>query len=270
VARPAATYAELKDTGREEKGIKSMILDRRQSGRHDVTSTRWVKQAQHTVLSLVLLVLFAACSTGNAGPQATAPRVSPTPTVPVVPAGTVLFRADWSHGLSAWGNQHGWKLVNGMAQSDVSIGNALTVPYLLTVRNYIIECRFQVVNVPRTGGYFIIKAPHLPNKDGYTAGILNLYAPGARTSPYGNPEALIYLDPLDDMQARMAPIDYDPGSNWHTYRVQIKGPAADLFIDGSDSSTAVSEKDDSLSTGPLQVISSLAVVRISSVTITAL
>jgi len=250
-----------------------MILDRRQSGRHDVMSTLWIKTALHMWFSLALLLLFAACSAGNTGPQATGSHpasVSPTPTVPVVPAGTVLFRADWSHGPGIWGNRHGWKLANGMALSDLSVENALTVPYTLHVRNYVIECRFQVVNVPRTGGYFIIKAPHLPGQDGYTAGILNLYAPGARTSPYGNPEALIYLDPLDDMQARMAPIDYDPGNNWHTYRVQIKGPAADLFIDGSDSSTAVSEKDDSLSHGPLQLISSLAVVRISSVTITAL
>lgn len=250
-----------------------MILDRRQSGRHDVMSTLWIKKALHTLISLALLLLFAACSAGPAGPQATGSppaSVSPTPTVPVVPAGTVLFKADWSHGLSTWGNSHGWKLVNGTALSDLSVTNALTVPYPLNVRNYVIECRFQVVNVPHTGGYFIIKAPYLPGKDGYTAGILNLYAPGARTSPYGNPEALIYLDPLDDMQARMAPIDYDPGNNWHTYRVQIKGPAADLFIDGADSSTAVSEKDGSLSNGPLQLISSLAVVRISSVTITAL
>jgi hypothetical protein len=52
--------------------------------------------------------------------------------------------------------------------------------------------------------------------------------------------------------------------------VQIKGPAGDLFIDGADSSTAVSEQDDWLSNGPLRLMSSLAVVRVSSVTITAL
>lgn len=225
-----------------------------------------------TLFALALLTLFAACSTGNAGPQTTgspAARVPPTPTMPVVPPGTVLFHADWSHGLSAWGNPQGWKIVKGMALSDLSTNDALTVPYIPAVHNYVIECRFQIVRVPRTGGYFIIRAPHQAGKDGYTAGILSLYAPGARTSPYGNPEALIYLDPLDDMQARMAPIDYDPGYRWHTYRVQIKGPAGDLFIDGADSSTAVSEQGEWLSNGPLQLISSVAAVRISSVTITA-
>jgi hypothetical protein len=130
-----------------------MILDRYQSGGHDVTSAPWVKKGQHIGCSLLLLLLFAACSTGNAGPQATgspAARVSPTPTVPVVPAGTVLFKADWSQGLSAWGNPRGWKIVNGMAQSDSGTENTLTVPYILAVRNYVIECRFQVVKVPRT------------------------------------------------------------------------------------------------------------------------
>lgn len=215
--------------------------------------------------------MFAACST--AGPQASGTPTaekSPTPTVPSVPPGTVLFKADWSKGLSAWGNTKGWKIVNGMPLSDASTDNALTVPYIPSVHNYTIECRFQVVKVPTTGGYFIIKAPRTADKDGYTAGILSLFAPGARKSPYSNPEATIYLDPTGDMQSRMAPIDYDPFNNWHTYRVRIKGPVGDLFIDGTDSSTAVSEKTEWLSNGPLQIVSSLAIVRISSVTITAL
>lgn len=251
-----------------------ILCDRRQRGAcSHLKSARWAKKALHALCVLLLLALFAACSTGNAGLRVTgspAARISPTPTMPIVPAGTVLFRADWSHGLSAWGNPQGWKIVNGMAQSNLSTDDALTVPYIPVVHNYVIECRFQIVSVPRTGGSFIVRAPHQPGMDGYTAGILSLYAPGARTSPYGNPEALVYLDPLDDMQARVAPIDYDPGYNWHTYRVQIKGPAGDLFIDGADSSTAVSEQNDWLSNGPLRLMSSLAVVRVSSVTITAL
>ena len=160
--------------------------------------------------------------------------------------------------------------MNGMPLSDLSTDNALTVPYLPVVHNYAIECRFQVVRVPHSGGYFIIKAPRTADKDGYTAGILGLFAPGTRKSPYSNPEATIYLDPLDHMQSHMAPIDYDPFNNWHTFRVQIKGPAGDLFIDGADSSTAVSAQGEWLSNGPLQIISSGAIVRISSVTITAL
>lgn len=225
------------------------------------------------LFALTLLILCTACSTGNAGPQAAASplsKISPTPTVPGVPAGTVLFSADWSRGLSAWGNTKGWKIVNGMALSNVSANDAITVPYTLGVRNYAIECRFQIVQVPHTGGYFIIKAPHVGDKDGYTAGILGLFAPGARTSPYGNPEGVMFLDPLGDMQSNMAPIDYDPHYDWHTFRVQIKEPAADLFIDGSDSSTAIRATGDGISNGPLQLISSGAVVRVASVTITAL
>lgn len=251
-----------------------MILSGRQGNGSDrLTPAPWAHKAIRALFALALLTVFAACSTGNAGPQAAASptaRVLPTPTVPTVPAGTVLFRSDWSHGLGAWGNPQGWKIVNGMALSDLSMDNALTVPYRPVVHNYVLECRFQIVKVPHTGGAFFIRSPHLAGKDGYTAGILNLYAPGARTSPYGNPEALIYLDPLDDMQASMAPIDYDPGYAWHTYRVRIKGPAGDLFIDGANSSTAVSEQTDWLSNGPLRLMSSLAVVRISSVTVTAL
>jgi hypothetical protein len=236
-----------------------------------LASARPTRGTVHALLILFLLIILAACSTGgqqaSGGPVA---KVSPTPTVPSVPPGTVLFKADWSHGLSAWGNTKGWQIVNGMPLSDLSADNALTVPYLPGVHNYAIECRFQVVRVPRSGGYFIIKAPRTGNEDGYTAGILGLFAPGARTNPFSNPEATIYLDPLDHMQSQMAPIDYDPFNNWHTFRVQIKGPVGDLFIDGADSSTAVSEGGEWLSNGPLQIVSSLAIVRISSVTVTAL
>ncbi len=247
-------------------------LRKRQRCKQDrLESVRRTRRTVHAFFALFLLIMLAACSTGgtqaSGGPAA---KVSPTPTVPNVPPGTVLFRADWSHGLSAWGNTKGWQIVNGMPMSDLSTDNALTVPYLPVVHNYVIECRFQVVRVPHSGGYFIIKAPRTADKDGYTAGILGLFAPGARKSPYSNPEATIYLDPLDHMQSHMAPIDYDPFNNWHTFRVQIKGPAGDLFIDGADSSTAVSAQGEWLSNGPLQIISSGAIVRISSVTITAL
>jgi hypothetical protein len=245
---------------------------RRQRDKQDhLEAVRRTSRTVHAFFALSLLIMLTACSTGgtpaSGGPAA---KASPTPTVPSVPAGTVLFRADWSQGLSAWGNTKGWKIVNGMPLSDLSVDNALTVPYLPVVHNYVIECRFQVVRVPHSGGYFVIKAPRTADKDGYTAGILGLFAPGTRKSPYSNPEATIYLDPLDHMQAHMAPIDYDPFNNWHTYRVQIKGPAGDLFIDGADSSTAVSAQGQWLSNGPLQIVSSLAIVRISSVTITAL
>lgn len=231
---------------------------------------RWGERAIQVLFALALLILFTACSAGSTGSQASGSPTAKISPAPGVPPGTVLYKADWSRGLSDWGNTKGWKIVDGMALSDTSVDNAITVPYIPSVRNYAIECRFQVVRVPRTGGYFVIKAPHKGDADGYTAGILGLFAPGARTSPYGNPEGIIYLEPTGDMQAQVAPIDYDPHYDWHTFRVQVKGPAADLFIDGSDSSTAVREQGDQISNGPLQLVSSGAVVRVASVTVIAL
>lgn len=233
----------------------------------------WSRRGLSALLTVFLLLMCAACSTGNTSPQASASptaRAALTPTATSLPAGTVLYKADWSKGLKSWGNTTGWKIVNGMALSNLSEHNALTVPYLPVVHNYAISCRFQIVQVPHTGGYFIIQAAQSAGKDGYTAGLLNLYAPGAQTSPFGNPQIQIYLNPMDDMQLPMSPLDFEPGNTWHTYRVEIKGPAANLFMDGVNMSTAVSSRDQWLSNGPLQLISALAVVRVSDVTITAL
>lgn len=224
------------------------------------------------LFALFLILALAACSTGSTAPQASSsPTARPplTPTATSLPAGTVLYKANWSQGLKAWGNPKGWKVVNGMAQSDLSAKNALTVPYLPTVHNYAISCRFQIAQVPHRGGYFIIQAAQAPGEDGYTAGILDLFAPGPHNQ-YSNPQIQIYLNPTDDMQMPMSPLDYEPGNKWHTYRVEIKGPAANLFMDDVNMNTAVSSTDQWLSNGPLQLISSDAVVNISDVTITAL
>lgn len=243
------------------------------SKRHEYTRIFWRRRGLGALLAIFLLLACAACSAGNTPPRTSASptaKAALTPTATSLPAGTLLYKADWSQGLKSWGNTKGWKIVNGMALSDLSDHNALTVPYLPVVHNYAISCRFQIVQVPHNGGYFIIQAAQSAGKDGYTAGLLNLYAPGAQTSPYGNPQIQIYLNPMDDMQLPMSPLDYEPGNTWHTYRVEIKGPAANLFMDGVSMNTAVSSRDQWLSNGPLQLISALAVVRVSDVTITAL
>lgn len=219
-----------------------------------------------------LLLALGACSAG-AGPtqssRTTATPPTPTPTRPAIPSGTTLFQSDWSHGLAQWGGSAGWKIVNGMPQSDLSNNNAFVPPYKLTIPNYAIEFRFQIVRVPHNGGYFIVKANKTPGKDGYVAGILNLLSP-APHSPFANPQIQIYLDPISAMEAPMRPTDYEAGSFWHTFRVEVRESSANFLADGFSKGTATSTETNSLSNGPLQLISAGAVVRVSNVRIIAL
>ena len=223
------------------------------------------------VFSIVLLILaLAACSPGNAGPKVsatpTAP-VHPTPTSP--PPGTLLFQSDWSHGLDGWQASGGWKVTHGMLQTNANSGNVITLPYTPAVADYAIEVRFQIVSIPVSGGNVVVTADKTSGKDGYTAGIMNLLAPGPR-SEFANPEVQVFINPIDDMESGSQVSDYEPGSMQHTYRIEVQGPGVEFFIDGLRKSSAVSSQTNSLSNGPIHLSVSKAIVRVFSVRMTVL
>jgi hypothetical protein len=227
------------------------------------------------VVFLVWFLLFSltACSAGasstTAAPQATgtAPRNSP-PTSTPLPAGTVLYQANWSHGLTGWLGTHGWKVVQGQLESDSSGSATFTIPYRLSVTDYAVEVRIQIVrSVPPYGGYYEIVAPKLPGKDGYHAGVLDLKAPGPR--PFGDhPQSQVYFDSSgDSAQSNGIPQDYEPGSGWHTYRVEVRGNEASLLDDGTQIGSASSQQTDVLSNGPIEFNCALVILRVSDVRI---
>ncbi len=223
------------------------------------------------VFSIVFLILtLAACSTGNA-----APKVSTTPTAPVqptpttLPSGTLLYQSDWSHGLDGWQASGGWKVTHGMLQSNSNSENVITLPYMPAVADYAIDVRFQIVSIPTSGGNVIVTADKTPGKDGYTAGIMNLLAPGPR-SPFANPEVQVFINPIDAMESRPQVSDYEPGSMQHTYRIEVQGPLVQFFIDGLRKSSAVSSQTNFLSNGPIRLRVDKAIVRVFSMRMTVL
>ncbi len=226
----------------------------------------------HVFFLSAILLLLAACSastttTSGKSPSSTlAPTATAKPTT--LPGGTVLYQAD-SLGLNSVHGTTGWKMVHGVLQSDLSNDNVLISPYVPTVPNYAVEVHFQIVSVPQSGGYFVVAAEQVPGKNGYTAGILGLLGPGPR-SEFANPEVNSYIIPIDDMDSQPMVADYEPGSGWHTYRVEVLGPAVSFFIDGLRKSFAVSSQTNFLSGGPIQFKAAKAIIRMDSIRILAL
>jgi hypothetical protein len=181
----------------------------------------------------------------------------------------LLYQSDWSHGLAGWQVSAGWKNSRGVLQSDASDGNVITPQYIPTVPNYAIEVRFQILSIPKSGGNVAVTADKAPGKDGYTAGILNLLAPGPR-SPFANPEVQVYLNPITDVTNTPPVSDYEPGTGAHTFRIEVQGPQVQFFIDGLRKSIAISAQTDFLSNGPIHLKVALAIVRVYSVRLTAL
>ena len=127
-----------------------------------------------------------------------------------------------------------------------------------------------VRSVPPYGGDYEIVAPKLPGKDGYHAGVFDLKAPGPH--PFGqHPQSNVYLDPYSHAsQGSGMPQDYEPGSGWHTYRVEVRGNEASLLDGGTQIGNASSQRTDTLSNAPIEFDCTLVILRLSDLRILTL
>jgi hypothetical protein len=161
--------------------------------------------------------------------------------------------------------------VNGELQADTNDTTSITAPYKPSVASYAVEARIRVVRLTqKTGGYYSIFASQVQGKDGFQAGVSDLKGPGPR--PNGsNAQLQIYIEPFGAMTpGSFHPSDNDPGTEWHTYRVEVQGSEATLFVDGVAITTATSTETNTLSNGPLGISCGSVVLRVSSFRITAL
>lgn len=227
-------------------------------------------------LLLCLLVLLAACTSAPAAPTAksssstTGGKPTATPT-PSVPPGTVLYQADWSHGLDGWKNTGGWSVVQGMLQgvSNNVNGISIAAPYIPKVANYAVEARIRVVRlILKNGGYYSIFATQQPGADGYQAGVSDLKGPGPR--PNGsNAQLQIFIEPFSHTNV-FHPNDNDPKTLWHTYQVNVQNGIATLIVNGVNFTSVYSTVTNNLSNGPLGINCGLVVLQVSDFRIIAL
>ncbi|HLG75829.1 MAG TPA: family 16 glycoside hydrolase [Ktedonobacteraceae bacterium] len=213
---------------------------------------------QMTLLASCLVLLLTSCAQDQLAKLATA---TTQPTSNSRPPGTMLYQADWTQGFDGWRNTNGWKIADGTLESDASNTYIITVPYMPAVSAYTIEFRLRVAHVPTDGGNFLLIAQKQSHNDGYSAGVLDLRGPGIHATGV-HPQCEADIDPSDDA-AGYDGHDYEPGNNWHTYRVAVKNRMVDLYIDNllnsRNSSTATE-----LSHGPLQIQSGAVAVQINS------
>lgn len=224
-----------------------------------------------TFLLGVLIFILIACSSN----QSSAPsQASPTPTTaPLAPtpttsrSGTLLYQANWKHGLSGWHASSGWKVAGGQLSIETPANTSIISPYRPTVASYAIEVNIQVVRMlkPIANG-FTLFANGAPGKAGYKAGVIELTPREPNLPPPGYAE--ITTDKLD-AQAGFQEIDYIPGTIWHTYRIEVQGNEAMFFIDGTQVSHA-SSQEQALSNGPIGLNSTGLSLRVSSFRVTAL
>ncbi len=222
------------------------------------------------ILALFLMLnLLAACGAGtNTVTTPISKHASPAPARP--PKGTVLFEADWSRGLTGWQATAGWKVLNGILQSDQSDNSMLTVPYRPVVTSYAIEFRARIVKVPSNNaafGSFLISADAAPGRDGYKAVVIQI--PGAGPHPQSvHPQVEVYTEPIDPSNPGTAH-DQEFGSQWHTFRVETQKSLVNFSIDGQLSGRSASNQTSILSNGPIKLVVSSIILQVSDFRITA-
>ncbi len=155
-------------------------------------------------------------------PTATSTPEPPTPTpIPPTPAakpGDVLYQADWSQGMNGWGGTKDWKHGANMIVSDGSepLG-VVTTPYKPDTPDYAVEVEMQLTKLASSGAAGIwVKV-----RTGYRAGVG--YWPGTATVTAGEE---LYAQAIGGKP-------FDPGKEWHLYRIEVKGNTVRIVIDGA-------------------------------------
>ncbi|WP_201364036.1 family 16 glycoside hydrolase [Dictyobacter formicarum] len=225
-----------------------------------------------TGITILAFLSFWIASCGTIGGTTSVKPTQPphVPTATPVPAGTLLYESNWSSGLDHWSASPGWKLLGKNLQTEPMDNLSLTIPYQPKVPNYVVEARLQIVHVASNGGNVLIRADKQPGKDGYRAGILNLLSTSVR--PNGShPQVQADIDPFGSMDRDSFEVmDYEPGTQWHTFRIEVSGDRVSLLIDDKSISDAISTKTDTLSEGPIHLTGSRVILRLSSIRITTL
>lgn len=172
----------------------------------------------------------------NPSPAVTdgSPVATPTlPPFPAVPAGTVLYQADWSSGLSGWIGRRNWRVAEGLLVSDGSLEelSLIVAPFSPPTPDYSLEAEMRWAPITCCRGFGLVARQI--EEDGYIGGVDWVSIGVGLLSRPGQPF--------------FAHVSYDTDEDWHVYRMDVRGNRITLSVDGQ---VYVSTTDERHPTGP--------------------
>ncbi len=227
-----------------------------------------------SIVLVSMLFLLAGCANNSlpssSGTPSAMARATVQPTIPSVPAGTVLYKANWPLAVGRWQLGKGWTMTSdGLQSMSTDVADALA-PYQPTIPNYAIDVRFRALRVLQHGGEFTVIALKTPTQDGYVGGVLGV----VELKPHpGTAQSQLLLSPSAASQGKTAtfsaPNDYYLGEQWHDYRVEVKKDSVEI-LDNGTSIGQIYTVSDAASSGPIGIESNNLAIQVSSFIITAL
>jgi len=192
-------------------------------GNMQVWVRAWMGGNQWSGLSTLGVRLQGAAS-GPAQPQ----LMQPTHPAP----GTVLYQADTSGGFDKWTTTKGWKYLNGMLLNDGTNGSSvISPPYNPAgISDYAVEAQIQTVQKLcdssnlGTGADFGIRVRGA--SDGTTGYALDIQSENSPQCPI-HARLLVGKDTIATQQ------NISTDTDWHIYRVEVKGNTVKGLVDGA-------------------------------------
>ncbi|MGH8910353.1 MAG: hypothetical protein ACRD0K_28625 [Egibacteraceae bacterium] len=126
----------------------------------------------------------------------------------------LVYQADWSSGIGGWTGETGWKMLNGMLLNDGTTGSPIFADFEPGARaDHAVEADISLIRGEQNFGIVVRVGME---GGGYGAGI---YRGRARIAHYGT-------------GGIVAGEAFDPGVDFHTYRVEAKGNVITFSVDG--------------------------------------
>jgi Collagen triple helix repeat (20 copies)/Glycosyl hydrolases family 16 len=188
------------------------------AGAHD----SWVVVAQNNTVNTITLDVYAICANLPAPP----PPNKPTPCQAVT--------YDTSGGLDKWAGIPDWGHLNGMLTNDGSNLSNSWIPAPCQVQgtnDYAVEVQLQVVKSrPCDGGgcYGFGIGVRNSSKGDYSGAVFS----GCCGGNPPNAQILAFTQSSGTIDG-LAQQAFDPGTDWHTYRVEVQGNMIRFLVDGS-------------------------------------
>lgn len=205
--------------------------------------TKWVTKKVHGKKKRVK-VRVCRKAKAKPKPKATVTRTA-TPTNTPAPTATpsnILYETSFQDGMAGWsqGGTGKWSVDNGTLHFDGTGASTLIAPVQVTTSDYAIEAKMQLVregvttdfSTDAVGLLFRANGPEdvsqLGEQPGIQAGYLGTPAGTTRLH-------LAIIGTVDNYPSfvKNSP-DFVPGTDWHTYRIEVRGNNLSLYIDGRD------------------------------------
>jgi hypothetical protein len=155
-----------------------------------------------------------------------------------------MYTADWSPGLDGWSGNESWKTISGLLVNDGTGDAFIAPPFVSGVTDYSVETEIQFLRGSAFG--LFARANSAPG-GAYYAGVIGQGGSISTTEipwwAHGPFRGFVHLSShlalgsfgstTQPQGEILASLEFEPGSQWHKYRLTVQGNRLRLSLNGT-------------------------------------